>query len=63
MAARAPEQNAPRPGKSAAEKEHDVVAQAGEESFPASDPPSWTPLHTGRRDKAEPPKMDGKRKD
>ena len=31
----------------------DRVAEADEESFPASDPPAWSPLHSGSPDRRE----------
>jgi hypothetical protein len=40
---RAPKRAVPRPDL----PEHDLVQEADEESFPASDPPSWSPLKPG----------------
>jgi phage gpG-like protein len=34
----------------------DVIDQASEESFPASDAPSWAPLHAGQPGKHPDPK-------
>jgi hypothetical protein len=48
--------------KARPDRNRDRIDESSDESFPASDPPSWEPLHPGGPCDDEPPEGDSSRK-